>query len=164
MTSFRFLSRRYPVGIAAIGVSLLVLVAMAATVTVGQSDEAVAGPVEGAALDQFGDFEVLDESAVGAERAVDSLATLEAIRKEQYGRPGAPQVSLLRVTNADLGIVPLEKGRLVLIYRWTGLGEEYAKEFPEVDKGVPNATVFVLNDYFLLVDAETGEVIASVQH
>lgn len=164
MTTSRYLSSRNPVGIAAIGLALLVLGALTATAAVGQSGDAVAGPVEPSALDQFGDFEVLDPSALGAERATDSVDALDAVRKQQYGRPGAPQASLLRVTNSDLGIVPLAKGRLVLIYRWTGLGEEYPKQFPDVENGAPNATVFILNDYFLLVDAETGEVIASVQH
>lgn len=165
MTTSRFHPRRNPVGIAAIAVALVALGALTATAAVGQSaSDAIPGGVDAAALDQFGEFEVLDASALGAERAINSVDALVVARKEQYGRAGVPQASLLRVTNTDLGLIPLEKGRLVLIYRWTGLGEEYPKEFPEVEKGVPNATVFVLNDYFLLVDAETGEVIASVQH
>ncbi len=153
-----------PVGIAA-AITLISLAALTATAAIGESTgNAISDRVDDAALDQFGKFEVLDPSALGPQLSIGSADALSAARKNEYGRPGIPQASLLRVTDADLGVVPLEKGRVVWIYRWTGLGDEYPKAFPPVEGDTPNETVFVLDDYFLLVDAQTGEVIASIQH
>jgi hypothetical protein len=157
-------SKRTIAALAAAGVLVLVA-ALSASGADGLDENAVSRPIAGSSLEQFGEFEVVDAKQVVSDLAgsADISSALSKAREQEFGRPGAPEGSLLRVVDTATGLIPLEKGALVWAFRWSAQGEEYRKAFPAED-GRPNETVFVLNDYFLLVNATSGEVIASIQH
>lgn len=110
-----------------------------------------------AALVEFGKLEVVDP----ADAITGSASALEAARSEDYGRPGMPEAVLVRVVDADAGLIPIERGRLLWVFRWAGLHEEDPRAFPG-PSGKPNETVFLHTEYFVFVDASTGRPIADV--
>jgi hypothetical protein len=114
-------------------------------------------PVDSDVLSVLGAF----ESAADSEAKVDSASALDRGLAEEFGRPGLPDAYLVRSTGSESDLVRLAKGQLVWIFHWGGLSEEDPQAFPPRD-GKPNETVFLHTNYFLVVDASTGQPIAGI--
>lgn len=138
----------------------IVLVLLAATSALATHAGAAppSQPVAANELVRLGEFDLADpnEARVGAE------AALEMGRKQEFGRQGKPEVALVRSRGSSSDIVPIVEGSLVWVFHWGQLGEADVDGIPGSD-GKPQETVFVRDDYFLLVDAGTGDVIAGVR-
>lgn len=144
---------------------LMVTLAAAACVAPGVGvggDTLDASAIPEQALSRFGEFEFVDFEALGPVGArVDSAAALDGARAADFGRPGTPEVSLVRYRGSGSDLLPLPDGVVIWVFHWGNLAEQHYKAFPRED-GQPNETVFVRTDYFLFVDAVGGQVIASV--
>ena len=119
-----------------------------------------AQPIDPTVLAEYGKFELVDAklASVGSAQALDSA------RRQDYGRPGTPEVVLVRSLDPTSELVTLPAKELIWVFHWGGLAEEQTKGFPGSDGATPQVTVFNHTDYFLFVKAEDGAVIASVLH
>lgn len=115
-------------------------------------------PIDPAVLAEYGKFEVVDAklATVGGAKALDTART------QDFGRPGAPEVALVRSLDPASEVVALPAKELVWVFHWGGLADEEVKAFPSQDSASPQSTTFIRTDYILFVSAETGEVIAGV--
>ena len=139
--------------------AVAIALAVAACGVTGPSavgDTLRASSVPAASLARLGEFEAVTTSPAG----IDSASALAQARRQDFGRPGEPEVSLVRYVGSGLDL-GLSNGQLVWIYHWGSLSEEYGKGFPSVS-GQPNETVFVQTDYFLVIDATDGTVLGGV--
>lgn len=109
-------------------------------------------------LERVGEFDRADskEADVGAD------AALDLARRQDFGRPGEPEVTLVRSKGSVRDIVPTAEGSLLWVFHWGQLGEADVDGIPGAD-GKPRETVFVRDDSFLLIDASNGDVIAAVR-
>ena len=142
----------------------LSLEACATTRTEAANANSVGALVPADSLSAFGKFETLDnETAAPGLQITDSGQALGNARDADFGRAEVPEASLVRVLDTDDGLLPLAKGSVVWVFRWAGLKENEHKAFPGED-GAPNETVFLYTEYFLFVDAQSGDPIAGVRH
>lgn len=141
-------------------IALVLLAATGCTAALGgaPAPSLPAPPVADDALGRVGEFDRADpnEAVVGAD------AALDLARKQEFGRPGKPEVTLVRSRGSLRDIVPTTEGLVLWVFHWGQLGEADVDGIPGSD-GKPQETVFVRDDYYLLVDAANGDVIAGVR-
>jgi hypothetical protein len=91
---------------------------------------------------------------------VASGKALESARTFDYGRPGKPEVALVRTLESPT-LVPVNPGTIVWVFHWGGLGEQEPVAIPGND-GSPQETVFIHDNYFVVVEAKSGETLAGI--
>jgi len=145
--------RRVAVARALVATAFVALLAGCSSAVSG-GDTLGASPVLAKDLALIGEFELMTPNA----STIDSAAALEAGRAQDFGRPGAPEASLVRTLSDSPGYPAIWQDRLVWVFHWGSLGERYEKGFPgRGPDATPWATAWIMEDYFLVVDATTGE-------
>jgi hypothetical protein len=144
-----------PTGLITIGT--VVLLVIAAAMGFRLSGASSDSPIEGVERLGVGQPAALQDARISADQA------LAAAAKAEFVRDGEPRVALIRFTAPSRDGAGAELvGHLVWVIHYGDLEESHGGGFVD-DEGVPHSTAWIYRDYYVLVDADSAEVIHAAQ-